>query len=105
MNVHASQPRSEYIYKIFSPKRIDHQFLSRVLGLSVPKEEAEKGDVDGTISWINHWEVHSYPYEYPRVTFDEIKLDEGLWYTSSIESFISTSKCHPHHETFSPRAT
>ncbi|OAG02533.1 prenylcysteine oxidase-like protein 1 precursor [Paraphaeosphaeria sporulosa] len=90
VNVHGSKPRSEYIYKIFSPKRIDHQFLSRVLGLQVSKEEAEKGDVDGTVSWINHWEVHSYPYEYPRVTFDEIKLDEGLWYTSAIESFIST---------------
>lgn len=50
--------------------------------------------MDGTVSWINHWKVHSYPYEYPRVTFDEIKLDEGLWYTSAIESFISTSKCH-----------
>jgi hypothetical protein len=92
VNRYASEPRSEYIYKIFSPKPIDHQFLSRVLGLPVSKKEAEKGDIDGTISWINHWEVNSYPYEYPRVTFDEIKLDEGLWYTSGIESFISTSK-------------
>ena len=46
--------------------------------------------LDGTVSWINHWEVHSYPYEYPRVTFEEVALDEGLWYTSGIESFIST---------------
>ncbi|KAJ4348246.1 uncharacterized protein N0V89_009618 [Didymosphaeria variabile] len=90
VNRYASEPRNEYIYKVFSPKRIDHQFLSRVIGLPVAKEEAENGDIDGTVSWINHWEVHSYPYEYPRVTFDEIKLDEALWYTSSIESFIST---------------
>ncbi|KAF1973608.1 prenylcysteine oxidase-like protein 1 precursor [Bimuria novae-zelandiae CBS 107.79] len=90
VNQFASQTRSEYIYKIFSPHRIDREFLSRVLGLPISEKEAETGDVDGTVSWINHWEVHSYPYEYPRVTFDELKLDDGLWYTSSIESFIST---------------
>lgn len=90
INKLASPPRQEYIYKIFSPRRVDREFLARILGLSIPKEEAEKGSSDGTISWINRWDVHSYPYEYPRVTFDEIELDDGLWYTSSIESFIST---------------
>lgn len=35
---------------------------------------------------------HSYPYVYPRVTFEEIILDkeQTLFYTSGIESFIST---------------
>jgi prenylcysteine oxidase/farnesylcysteine lyase len=33
---------------------------------------------------------HSYPYEYPRDSFEDIKLSEGLWYTSGIERFIST---------------
>jgi len=92
INPIATQPRREYIYKIFSPMRIDSSFLTRVLGQHVSKEEAEHGVPDGTVSWINHWEVHSYPYEYPRVTFDHTELDESLWYTSSIESFISTSK-------------
>ena len=90
INKFASEPRQEYIYKIFSPYRVDKEFLSRILGLPISKEEAKSGDLDGNISWINHWEVHSYPYEYPRVTFDEIELDDGLWYTSSMESFIST---------------
>ncbi|KAF2466801.1 prenylcysteine oxidase-like protein 1 precursor [Lindgomyces ingoldianus] len=79
--------RPEYIYKIFSPKRIDSVFLSKILGEHVP-EEGESAN--GPISWIYHKLWHSYPYEYPRVTFDEIKLDEGLFYTSGIESFIST---------------
>jgi prenylcysteine oxidase/farnesylcysteine lyase len=39
---------------------------------------------------IHHKLWYSYPREYPRVTFEEIKLDDGLWYTSGIESFIST---------------
>jgi prenylcysteine oxidase/farnesylcysteine lyase len=42
------------------------------------------------VSWIHHKLWYSYPREYPRVTFEEIKLDDGLWYTSGIESFIST---------------
>lgn len=32
----------------------------------------------------------SYPYEYPRVTFEELELAPGFYYTSGIESFIST---------------
>jgi prenylcysteine oxidase / farnesylcysteine lyase len=33
---------------------------------------------------------YSYPYTYPRVTFEEIELARGLYYTAGIESFIST---------------
>lgn len=33
---------------------------------------------------------HSYPYEYPRVTFEGPELAPGFYYTSGIESFIST---------------
>lgn len=33
---------------------------------------------------------NSYPYEYPRVTFEDIELARGLYYTAGIESFIST---------------
>jgi prenylcysteine oxidase/farnesylcysteine lyase len=46
--------------------------------------------MDGSVSWIHHKIWHSYPEERPRVTFDEIKLDDGLWYTSAMEPFIST---------------
>ena len=90
INAHASRPRLEHVYKIFSPDHVDLEFLARILGHDVSRDEAKHGDVDGTVSWIHRKIWHSYPKEYPRVTFEEIMLDEGLWYTSGIESFIST---------------
>ncbi|KAH5428840.1 hypothetical protein HBI67_174050 [Parastagonospora nodorum] len=86
INAHATPPRPEYIYKIFSPARVTPELLSHILGHKVDQE----ADVNGTVSWIYYKIWNSYPREYPRVTFEEIVLDEGLWYTSGIESFIST---------------
>ncbi|RPA73237.1 Prenylcysteine oxidase [Ascobolus immersus RN42] len=74
--------RKEYIYKIFSPKPFDDAGLARVLG----KEKLGEDDV----TWVYRKVWKSYPYELPRVTFEKIKLADGLWYTSGIESFIST---------------
>jgi prenylcysteine oxidase/farnesylcysteine lyase len=90
LNPESSPVRLEYIYKIFSPARVNATFLSHILGQDVSNEEAEHGNANGTVSWIHHKLWYSYPREYPRVTFEEIKLDDGLWYTSGIESFIST---------------
>lgn len=90
VNPLSTPPRSEYIYKIFSPSPINSTFLSHILGIPVSHKEGERGEVDGAVSWIKHKLWYSYPREYPRVTFEEVKLDEGLWYTSGIESFIST---------------
>jgi prenylcysteine oxidase/farnesylcysteine lyase len=90
INPESSPLRLEYIYKIFSPAPVNATFLSHILGQDVSNKEAEHGDVNGTVSWIHHKLWYSYPREYPRVTFEEIKLDDGLWYTSGIESFIST---------------
>ncbi len=42
------------------------------------------------ITWYLPHMFHSYPYELPRVTFEELELARGLYYTSGIESFIST---------------
>lgn len=47
----------------------------------------ESGD---PISWIYPHVWHSYPYEYPRVTFEDPELARGFYYTSGMESFIST---------------
>jgi prenylcysteine oxidase/farnesylcysteine lyase len=93
INRRASPPRQEYIYKIFSINPVNVSFLSHIIGHTVPSLEAEEGDVNGAVSWVHRKVWHSYPREYPRVTFEEIKLDGpdgGLWYTSGIESFIST---------------
>lgn len=81
-------PPIEYAYKIFSMEPVNSTFLANILGLDyhMPDEEIDTSD----ISWIYRKLWQSYPYELPRVTFEEIKLDDKLWYTSGIESFIST---------------
>ncbi|KAK3060833.1 hypothetical protein LTS18_007589, partial [Coniosporium uncinatum] len=71
----------ECLYKIFSPEEISDTELERLLG------------TEDAVSWIFRKLWNSYPYEYPRVTFEEIRLDGedgGLWYTSGMDSFIST---------------
>jgi prenylcysteine oxidase/farnesylcysteine lyase len=90
LNPTSTPPRFEYVYKVFSPTRVNATFLSHILGHAVSDSEAEDGDPNGSVGWIHHKLWYSYPREYPRVTFEEIELDEGLWYTSGIESFIST---------------
>ncbi|KAF2278518.1 Prenylcysteine oxidase [Westerdykella ornata] len=106
LNRKGEERREEYVYKIFSAQRATPEFLSRLLGREVQYEERTnpiddpddqgktqksiKTSPRGPITWIHQKLWHSYPYEYPRVTFEEMELDEGLWYTSGIESFIST---------------
>ena len=80
--------RTEYAYKIFSMQPIDDSFFRRVLGLA---EEGHGEAIDTEdISWIYRKLWQSYPYELPRVTFERIKLGDKVWYTSGIESLIST---------------
>ena len=76
----------EYAYKIFSPAPPSAEFLSELLGV-----ESDTGEIsDKDITWLYRKVWNSYPYEYPRDSFEDIKLGEGLWYTSGIERFIST---------------
>ena len=77
----------EYAYKIFSPAAVGVDFLADLLGV----QESESGELRAEdVSWLYRKVWHSYPYEYPRDSFEDIKLGEGLWYTSGIERFIST---------------
>lgn len=85
MDTRHGKDQLEYLYKVFSPGPLSDGFLANILGL--PRDAAvSKEDV----SWTYRKIWNSYPYEYPRVTFEELKLDERLWYTAGIESFIST---------------
>ncbi|KAI9813528.1 MAG: hypothetical protein M1832_006259 [Thelocarpon impressellum] len=78
------QSGREYLYKIFSPTPPSVSSLCALLGLSShPVPSAD-------ISWLHRKTWLSYPYLYPRVTFEDIRLANGLWYTAGIESFIST---------------
>lgn len=91
--------KTEFVYKIFSPKPVTPQFLSDLLDVQVPDtftaptDEDRGGDENSgvdPISWYYpHW-FYSYPIELPRVTFQDPILGSGLYYTSGIESFIST---------------
>ncbi|ATZ57511.1 hypothetical protein BCIN_15g00860 [Botrytis cinerea B05.10] len=83
----------ENLYKIFSPRPLTSEFLSSILNSEVPVPEdltTISPTANNTITWYYPHVWNSYPYEYPRVTFEEIQLAPGIYYTSGIESFIST---------------
>ncbi|GJN71460.1 hypothetical protein PLICBS_005525 [Purpureocillium lilacinum] len=97
---HVVNPKThkrEFVYKIFSAEAVTPEFLSRILGVKVPDSFVGSTQEDGApaaavepISWYRpHW-FHSYPIELPRVTFQDPIIGPGLYYTSGIESFIST---------------
>ncbi|KAI1103737.1 prenylcysteine oxidase [Jackrogersella minutella] len=88
---------AEYVYKIFSPHKVTSKFLSKLLGVQVPETftspspaSTEEDGVVDPISWYHPTIFHPYPQKYPRVTFQDPILGDGLYYTSGIESFIST---------------
>ena len=82
----------EYLYKIFSPAPISVSWLHSILTPlhAGPHEDNTRDRSD--ISWIYEKVWQSYPYLPPRITFEDVQLDEEgkVWYTSGIESFIST---------------
>lgn len=89
----------EYVYKIFSAEEVTAEFLSKVFGVKVPEafvveDGAEAVDEEGAtvnpVSWFHPAVFYSYPVESPRTTFQDPEIGEGLYYTSGIESFIST---------------
>lgn len=88
----------EYVYKIFSPQPITAEFLTALLGVKIPgtftggqvPAESDASLVVEPISWFHAHIFNSYPVAYPRVTFQDPILGAGLYYTSGIESFIST---------------
>jgi prenylcysteine oxidase / farnesylcysteine lyase len=97
---------TQYLYKVFSPSKLTATWMARLLGLPGPDistdgKDSKNQDSIGRlrrhdVSWSYEKIWHSYPYELPRLTFERIKLDglavepRGIWYTSGIESFIST---------------
>ncbi|KAJ9148661.1 Prenylcysteine oxidase [Pleurostoma richardsiae] len=97
--------KAEYLYKVFSPTKLTSEWLSSLLGVEVPEtfiktftetapstEPESQGppETDELISWYYPHVFYSYPRAYPRVTFQDPILRDGLYYTSGVESFIST---------------
>ncbi|KAH6686796.1 prenylcysteine oxidase [Plectosphaerella plurivora] len=89
--------KQEYLYKVFSAEEVTAKFLSEVLGAEVPETfisteasaDSEEAKVE-PVSWIHPHVFHSYPILYPRVSFQDPILADGLYYTPGVESFIST---------------
>ncbi|KAM5351829.1 hypothetical protein ACJ41O_004552 [Fusarium nematophilum] len=88
--------RQERVYKIFSAEPVTAEFLTRLLGSEIPdtivstKGEVEEAVTFEPISWYYPHVFYSYPLELPRVTFEDPVIGDGVYYTSGIESFIST---------------
>ena len=91
----------QYLYKIFSPAPLTGTFLSQLFGFGSSYTNTTVSDPISDIpkehiTWAHEKRWHSYPYEIPRNLFEFIRLDgwrgsaKGIWYTSGIESFIST---------------
>lgn len=80
----------EFVYKVFSAAAVTPEFLADILGADVPSTFVAPAGKAAAISWYYpHW-FYSYPIELPRVTFQDPVVGRGLYYTSGMESFIST---------------
>lgn len=108
-------PEPQYLYKIFSAAPLTATFLAQLFDIPytpVPSSasvESLSAIIDDPISalprdaitWSYEKTWAAYPYETPTATFENFSLpfvdqpnshdgSSGLWYTSGIESFIST---------------
>jgi prenylcysteine oxidase/farnesylcysteine lyase len=89
INPKTQQP--EFLYKIFSPQVVTPGFLAKVLGLELDRVPSSVADFKAKdVSWVYQKVWQSYPVEYPRVTYEPVKLGENVWYTGGMDSFIST---------------
>ncbi|KAK4177911.1 putative prenylcysteine oxidase [Triangularia setosa] len=85
--------KREFIYKIFSPEKITPEFLGRLFGVEVPESftaNPDEADSVSPITWYHPHVFSSYPQALPRVTFQDPIIGPGLYYTSGMDSFIST---------------
>lgn len=102
----------EWLYKIFSPERVDEGMLRNMFGLPTAEDRGNDDDADRMgrdnerpegVSWLYRKAWQSYPYLPPRTEFDAVCLDceteheaddggygGAFYYTSGIEPFIST---------------
>ena len=101
--IDAEDGTTQYLYKVFSPEKLKARWVADLLALSPGSYDPESTDSGlaqlnkRDISWCHEKVWRSYPYELPRLTFEHIRLADakkgnggGIFYTSGIESFIST---------------
>ena len=79
----------EYAYKIFSSSPVSSSLLSQLFGF--PDPECSLEEIPRVhVSWLYEKTWKSYPYLHPRRTFEGPLLDDHIYSTAGIESFIST---------------
>lgn len=95
--VNPKTKKEEYAYKIFSPEKVTPEFLSRFFGVKVPETIVAEPGQDplhdegvSPITWYYPHEFFSYPKAEPRTQFQDPIVGPGFYYTSGMESFIST---------------
>ncbi|KAL8999626.1 MAG: hypothetical protein Q9169_001586 [Polycauliona sp. 2 TL-2023] len=93
----------EYLYKIFSPEPLSRLYIESLLST----DDTDDVDNGPAISWIYEKRWDSYPYLPPISQFADMRLamtmddkseteqgeeveEDRIWYTSGIESFISS---------------
>ncbi|KAJ4291318.1 hypothetical protein N0V88_006322 [Collariella sp. IMI 366227] len=79
--------KPEYLYKIFSPQAVTPEFLSNLLGGTVPSTFTGGAS---PISWYFPHTFNAFPKAIPRTSFPEHVVGDGVYYTSAMEPFIST---------------
>lgn len=95
--VNPATQKTEYLYKAFAPTETPPTLLD---GLFDSDWEDKDDTVEGQtvadvaepkkVTWYHMQKFNPYPVEYPRVTFQDPIVGNGIYYTSGIESFIST---------------
>ncbi|KAI4094153.1 MAG: hypothetical protein LQ344_002407 [Seirophora lacunosa] len=89
----------EYLYKIFSRAAMSEPHIRTLLDIPTGKEADEQQQQE-VFTWLTRKQWEAYPVLNPTATFEDIRLEGngkgegggggGIWYTSGIESFIST---------------
>ncbi|KAJ4163737.1 hypothetical protein LMH87_005445 [Akanthomyces muscarius] len=98
--VNPTTQQAEYLYKLFAPKEVAPVFLDSFFDSDWKDKQQQMAEgqeqiMDGgaepnKVTWYHMQKFNPYPVELPRVTFQDPIVGNGIYYTSGIESFIST---------------
>ncbi|KAJ6781516.1 hypothetical protein PWT90_11048 [Aphanocladium album] len=96
--VNPATQQTEYLYKLFAPKEVSPVFLDSFFdsdwqdkhGVTDEQIMDGQGLEPKKVTWYHQNKFNPYPVEFPRVTFQDPIVGNGIYYTSGIESFIST---------------
>lgn len=95
--VNPATQKTEYLYKLFAPNEVKPAVLDSFFDSDWKEKHelnAEQQLPDSAepkkVTWYHMKKFNPYPVELPRVTFQDPIVGNGIYYTSGIESFIST---------------